>query len=141
MSDLFFGNFVFGMDEIVPYEEYKGPTDLLGEVIQLMSNFIAGGGQILLGFDRYNKSSHKNQNYPLYKSFLSTHMYLELNKGIYTRASNNTFQFEKLGKIREVVNIYNQDALKAMKYIDLEDYSTSLALKDIRAVLLKALIG
>lgn len=40
MSDLFFGNFVFGMDEIVPYEEYNGPTDLLNEVIMLITPFI-----------------------------------------------------------------------------------------------------
>ena len=40
MSDLFFGNFVFGMDEIVPYEEYNGPTDLLNEVMTLADEFV-----------------------------------------------------------------------------------------------------
>lgn len=44
MSDLFFGNFVFGMDEIVPYEEYTGPTDLLGEVMQLLDEFVQKEG-------------------------------------------------------------------------------------------------
>ena len=44
MSDLFFGNFVFGMDAIVPYEEYKGPTDLLGEVMTLADAFVEKDG-------------------------------------------------------------------------------------------------
>ena len=54
MSDLFFGNFVFGMDEIVPYEEYKGPTDLLGEVIMLITPFIEKNeynGITMLGYN------------------------------------------------------------------------------------------
>ena len=47
MSDLFFGNFVFGMDEIVPYEEYKGPTDLLNEVMTLADAFVEKDGSLI----------------------------------------------------------------------------------------------
>lgn len=52
MSDLFFGNFVFGMDEIVPYEEYKGPTDLLGEVMTLADAFVEKDGSSIIHIER-----------------------------------------------------------------------------------------
>ena len=64
MSDLFFGNFVFGIDEIVPYEEYKGPTDLLGEVMMLADAFVEKDGSIIA----IKKALHERKDLPIFYS-------------------------------------------------------------------------
>lgn len=118
MSDLFFGNFVFGLDEVIPYEEYKGPTTLLEEVCMLADAFNKRGGSIMI---------HKVLRHKMETSFGA---YVIIGEK-YKRATTRFFMdFKGKKPIFKIILMHRPSYY--LEDVDLEDSDTLEKLQELR---------